>query len=491
MIEQALESPDTALVSAINHGSGAGSDTRTGDDATRRTSCSPLGGAIISDDAALAEVPASKRRNISPMLGVIPPAIADGGDERSLELSSNDSMDLRSPASRSLPPAAPRAGKSSLPSRPRTAYAKTGRARSLSTSGVRLQMKRGQSPLPRAPLRQPELVVGCRAEGAQDTEARLRTLEEQQTKDHVYITGLHEFINGMDQELKVKGVAIKEMEQYLREVTASAFTFQKDVATTKASITEVKASVSAALRDFALVPTMVSGAVDVGVSTALDKMAVTVEQAFGVLEIKLAQAFQETKEHRGEDQKVVEAALGEAKAEFAAVKGLIHTKELIGTSTYTSIYSTKVLVPGVPAVFTEEMFHQIKAMDQNMGKNVNNLNIGQGLLTARLDIFAKLHEDTSTNVQLHIQSLQSDLMSVHGTVQSMAKVTASQATAPGVRCSPCGLGVSGDIGFPADEAAMPKPLGVDGNPGSSGDQGPLLASGDQSWQVMVYAIASM
>jgi len=86
----------------------------------------------------------------------------------------------------------------------------------------------------RANLANHKLVVGCRAGGEQDVEARLRVLEQQREDDHAYFIELRDQCIKLGAGLDKKTEKEAETAQYLNELTARglqfqpAFAFQKD-----------------------------------------------------------------------------------------------------------------------------------------------------------------------------------------------------------------------------------------------------------------------
>ena len=159
------EMPSSALVSEIpvlEHSSGAGSIqtvlTRGLPPQSEATDSAPV-------------MPDAKRRAVtpSPPPGVILPTNDSGGADKSLDISSDESM----PGDILGRGRTPRATSWHHPGRPP-------RARALPSARgktKRLPMSRSPSPhLPRSPIPKHELLMGCRAGGDQDTEARLRVL---------------------------------------------------------------------------------------------------------------------------------------------------------------------------------------------------------------------------------------------------------------------------------------------------------------------------
>ena len=141
---------------------------------------------------ATSRAPAAKRerRAPSPHALVTPQemAIADGADP-SLEMTSDDSpgkvgSELGQPILSTLgDEVVLRSGIPALAPRPRT-----GKGRRTSVGSRGLKVKRVASPAPRSsPVLVHRLVQECRAERAQDLEARMRTLEPQRETEHAWL----------------------------------------------------------------------------------------------------------------------------------------------------------------------------------------------------------------------------------------------------------------------------------------------------------------
>ena len=81
--------------------------------------------------------------------------------------------------------------------------------------------------------------MGCRAGGDQDTEARLRVLEQQREDDHKYLLNIREHVEKLGAEIDRKNEQDIETQRYLHELTARGLQFQQGLAVNKSSM-EIK-----------------------------------------------------------------------------------------------------------------------------------------------------------------------------------------------------------------------------------------------------------
>ena len=99
------------------------------------------------------------------------------------------------------------------------------RGKTRAPSGTRnLKMKRVASPLQRklGHIEQHTLVQDCRAEGAQDIEARMRTLESQRDGDHAHFIQIAQYIEGLEERHNTR---LQELGQRYREIASNGMRF--------------------------------------------------------------------------------------------------------------------------------------------------------------------------------------------------------------------------------------------------------------------------
>jgi hypothetical protein len=179
----------------------------------------------------------------------------------------------------------PRSGLA-LPPRPVAKTSTAVKARSASASTRGLKLKRGVSPTPRrSPLELHKSVQECRAEGAQDLEARMRTLESQREHDHAWMLKVSHYVENMSKEAESKAeqsnLKLYEMDRYLKEFTTNGLKLRQELSAVKSGFKELETNIEQKL----------AGTVDSGISAALERVASSTQSSFLTLEGMLATAF--------------------------------------------------------------------------------------------------------------------------------------------------------------------------------------------------------
>ena len=136
---------------------------------------------------------------------------------------------------------------------------------------------------PSASLAKYQLVVGCRAGGGQDVEARFRVLEQQRGGDHTYFVEARGHCLRPGSDLDRKTEKEKETEQYLRELTARGLQFQQSIAFQKANCEQaIKSAQGEGFRLAAEHMELKITEVVVGTTDALNKLRQNVMRIFVV-----------------------------------------------------------------------------------------------------------------------------------------------------------------------------------------------------------------
>ena len=113
----------------------------------------------------------------------------------------------------------------------------------------------------------------------------MRTLESQRETDHAWLLRLSQYVEGVAKDNDVKAetqnTKLCEMDRHLREFTASGLRFQQDLTLMKASFKELDGIIDAKL----------TGAVETGISAALERVVSSTQSSFLTLEGMLAAEY--------------------------------------------------------------------------------------------------------------------------------------------------------------------------------------------------------
>jgi hypothetical protein len=226
------------------------------------------------------------------------------------------------------------------------------------------------------------LVPACRAEGAQDIEARMRVLEEQREHDHSSFVQMASETNHMAEYIRNMetrhATHLQELEQRYKEVVSSGMKSQRDLMATGCNVKDLEGNVSNAM------------ALDVHNLSELDgrvqHLNSATQSAFHHLNGCLRVAFAEVNANRNADLNAIETSPQQAGNEFNSVKSFV-VSSVTASADRTAPNAASASLPNASSSLAglENGWSATATKVEQIVAEVVNLKAGQSHLSVRVN----------------------------------------------------------------------------------------------------------